>query len=129
MSEILAIILIWKVTSRPLIWPPFESYFIYLKWRYGIFNIFLIFGNFACHQRFLPNHWTKFNLAMLIFFCFLMRITRLKKNFSTFAILGLFGPFFRFSFFFNFRFFLFFKYLLMSQILSIIFIWKKRSGP
>ena len=42
-----------------------------------------------------------------IFFVFLIRIMSLKKFSGLFAILDLFGPFFRFSFFFNFRFFCF----------------------
>ena len=46
MSNILAIICVWKVTSKPLVWPPFEPNFAYMKWTYGIFKFFSIFFNF-----------------------------------------------------------------------------------
>ena len=46
MSKILAILCIWKVTSRPLIWRPFEPNFVYMKKTYGIFKFFSIFFNF-----------------------------------------------------------------------------------
>ena len=43
------------------------------------------------------------------FFCFLMRIMRLKKFLGLFSILAIFGPFFRFQFFLNLSFFFVFQ--------------------
>ena len=92
------------------------------------FNIFYIFWNFASSKVSLQS-LDRIQFSNAHFFYFLMRITHLKKNWGPFAILGLFGPYFRFSFFFNFRFFWFFKYLIMSQILATIFIWNATSRP
>ena len=44
------------------------------------FLTFSWFFQILRHQRFLCNHWTEFNLAMLIFFCFLMSMMCRKKN-------------------------------------------------
>ena len=93
MSEVLAIIFIWKVTSRPLIWPPSDCYFIHLKWRYVIFNDFLIFWNFPSSKVFSqPPYRILFSNA---FFLFFDHDYARKKNVCTFPILGLFGTFFR----------------------------------
>ena len=47
MSKILAILCIWKVTSRLSIRPLFDSNFVDMKKRYGIFKMFSIFFSFC----------------------------------------------------------------------------------
>ena len=128
MSDISLIIFIWKVTSKSLIWPHFECYSIHLKWWYGIFNIFLIFWNFPSSKISLQP-LDRIELKTAHYFCFLLWITRSKKNLDLFFNLGTLGHFSDFHTFLIFVFFLFFKYLIASQVLAIIFIWKLTSRP
>ena len=90
---------------------------------------FSCFFEISRSQSFLCNYLTEFNFTMLIFLCFLMRITRLKKNLGPFVILGLFGPFLQLLFFFNFWFFSFMNFLTMTKTLLILCIWKVMSRP
>ena len=123
MSQNLAIIFIWKVTSRPSIWLPYESYFIYLKCRYDMFNIFLIFWNFVSSKVFLQP-LDRIHVSNAFFFVVWWKWFSWKK-FEAFCHFGPFWPIF--PFFFNFLFF-FFKYLIMLKILAIyhiIFLFSK----
>ena len=94
-SQNSAIIFIRKVTPRPLILLPFECYFIYLKCRYDMFNIYLNFRNFVSWKVFLQP-LDRIHVSNAYFFCFLIRIIRMKK-FKAFCH---FGPIFLFFFFF-----------------------------
>ena len=104
-SQNSAIIFIRKVTPRPLILLPFECYFIYLKCRYDMFNIFLIFWNFVSSKGFLQP-LDRIHVSNANFFRFLMRMIRMEKiwGFLPFsAFLGHFSAFFSiFLFFFVF---------------------------
>ena len=89
-SKILAILCIWELTSRPLIWLSSESNFVHLKLRYGIYEFFSIFFNFLLARlwqavSFQPLNRIQFFNAQ--FFRFVLRIVLLKKN------VGLFGTF------------------------------------
>ena len=92
MSKILAILCIWKVTSRPLIWPLFESYFVCMKRRYGILKLFSILFNFllAClWQAVSFQSLDRIRFSSAHFFRFVLRINRLEKI----GPFCLFGPF------------------------------------
>ena len=121
-SENIAVLFIWKVTSRPLIWTPFECYFIYLKWRYGIFKFFSIFFNFLLAYvsqalSFQPLDRIQFSNAH--FFCFLMRNTCLKKIWADLLFWPFLGNFSYIHFFLIFNFFCFYN------IAFSIFDWVK----
>ena len=64
------------------------------------------------------NYWTEFDSAMLFFIVFWWGWCVWKKSLGNFAILGLFGLFFRISFFFNFRFFYIYEFLTIYNIHS-----------
>ena len=105
MLKILAVLCIWKVTSRPLIWPLFEPNIVDMKWRYGIFKLFSIFFNFllACVSQAVSfESLDKIQFSNAHFFRFVLRISRVKKNLGLLAFFGLFGPFSLFSLFFFF---------------------------
>ena len=109
MSKNLATLCIWKVTSRLLIWPLFESNFVVMKWRYGIFKFFSIFFNFLLARvsqavSFQPLNRIQFSNAHFFSFCFENLLREIKLGVfalsAFFAFLGLFGPFYLFSLFF-----------------------------
>ena len=121
-SQILAVLFISKAMSRPLISIPSEFYFIYLKWRNCIFNIFLIFQSSKVSPQ--PLYRILFSNSYL--FCFFIRFTRLKKNLGPYPILGLFGPFFRLAIFKTF--YLSTRWTLYDQsyliYTSLNYLWK-----
>ena len=93
MSKILAVPCIWKVTSKPLIWPLFESDLVDMTLIHGIFKLFSIFFNFLlpCVSQavsFQPLDRIQFSIAR--FFRFVFWICRVKKKIGPFC---LFGPF------------------------------------
>ena len=80
---------------------------------------------YVCDKLYLSNHWTEFNLAVLIFFRFVLRMMRQKKNLDLFAFLGLFGPCSQFSF--SFFFFNLFVFQIFNDIKNFIYIMHLQS--